>query len=131
MSLPRSKAKPPNESAILARQARALHEAINDAKKAETKRAIRLENARRNEQEFLVSRYNEERLVDQERINNLMQDYQVLKSKFEAGELPTFRERDHTTTNPADPLGVGAVADRFSGYQTTNELVSFSQSRFQ
>ena len=110
---------------ILKKQSNALREAILEAKVAESKRLTKLSEATSAEREKqLRVRFEKEREYDEEKINNLLNDLNQLKSSAGSGVLQPHQ--------PGQSSGfvLSPTKNRFAGFETANDVVSFEFAIF-
>ena len=104
---------------ILRKQSNALREAILEAKVAESRRISKLGEAISKERERqLQIRFEKEREHDEDKINNLLNDLNQLKSSAGSGMLQPHQP-GHTNGFVLSP-----TKNRFTGYETSNDVVS-------
>ena len=106
---------------ILDRQRKTLMLAIKEADRDEGKRLQRLDNAPKDSKAVLQTRFEVDRLADQERIKHLMFDYKILKEKIQSGELPRVLS-SRVYGGPDHDNGIPKV-NRFAGCENENDTM--------
>ena len=108
-------------TAILDRQRKTLMFAIKEADREEGKRLQRLDNAPKESRTVLETRFEVDRVADQERIKHLIFDYKILKEKIESGELPRVLS-SRVYGGPEHDNGIPKV-NRFAGCENENDAM--------
>ena len=106
---------------IIDRQRKTLMLAIKEADRDEGKRLQRLDNAPKESRTVLQTRFEVDRIADQERIKHLMFDYKILKEKIENGELPRVLS-SRVYGGPEHDNGIPKV-NRFAGCENENDTM--------
>lgn len=99
---------------VLERQRKCLVDVVNEARKNEEKRVKKLDLVRKEDKESLKKRFDIERICDQEKVNNLVNDYEQLKKNVSAGNYPQMVQRN-TIPDPNKKLNM--TANRWIGLE--------------
>jgi hypothetical protein len=129
--LPQSSLPLKNESDVLLMQQKGLVKAIKEAQKAEEKRSqvialIEGDKAKKRQYDTLQERFDKERRRDQQKIEELVQDFKTLCSLKESGEL-----RQVVNSRKRLPLNQNKVegndTDRFSHMKTSADVIGWKR----
>lgn len=104
---------------LVQRQSNALRDTILEAKKAESMRIRKLQDAHNEQRQHeLNERFKKERLQDENKIKNLMNDLEVLKVKVKDGEV------NQKIIDPATILlsKLDMKSNRFAQYEDANDM---------
>jgi hypothetical protein len=112
---------------IIKKQKESLVQTIKDAEKSEISRMKRLAQvATTGERSVLLRRYEKERKMDQERIENLSKDFFTLQEKLNTGHLTQLTEQRSTTSRNTqrDSHRIdGQNKNRFVGLEDHNDII--------
>lgn len=107
----------------ITKQKEALIACIHEAKKQEQHRLKKLEKARTLPQkESLLARFDRERLADQEKIQQLTNDFHVIKEKISTPEYNNTIEARKLGGRPSSAAEANRP-NRFAGVETHNQIV--------
>lgn len=111
----------------LEKQKKTLITFIKEAEKKEKDRLKRLTNVKTgSEQQALLERFTRERQIDQMRTEQLMNDFNVLQTKFSSGELDAVREERLHSDRKKEVIEE-LLPNRFAGIEDRNGQVCFQQ----
>jgi hypothetical protein len=90
---------------VLERQRKCLVDVVNEARNNEERRVKKLDLMRKEDKESLKKRFDIERMNDQEKVNNLVNDYEQLKKNVNSGNYPQMVKRS-TIPDPNKKLNM-------------------------
>lgn len=111
---------------IIKKQKESLVQTIKEAEKSELTRMKRLSIvATSGERSVLLRRFEKERKMDQERIDNLSKDFFTLQEKLNSGDLDRLKEQRSTATpHTHDSHRTdGSHKNRFVGLENHNDII--------
>jgi hypothetical protein len=111
---------------IIKKQKQSLVQTIKDAEKSELNRMKKLAIvATSGERSVLLRRYEKERKMDQEKIENLSNDFFVLQQKLQSGDLGQLKEQRSSASHQTNHTRQteGSLKNRFVGLEDHNDII--------